>query len=68
MNTFVRSRENEHGADAPALGAEEGRAGCEKPSVSAEKLMIEGCPNGETRQREICHSLREGTRPTETSQ
>ena len=44
-----RSSGERHGADAPALGAEEGRGKLRKAMGSRTRAVIHGCPNGGTR-------------------
>ena len=48
-----RSTEEERGADAPALGADEGRDKLRKSAGSRTWAVIRGCPNGGTRQETI---------------
>ena len=54
-----RSSEEERGADALALGAEEGRDKLRKAAGRGKCPSIRGCPNGETRTGRSRASLHE---------
>ncbi len=59
MQFQARSSEEEHGADALALRAEERRDKLRKAVGRSKYPMIHGCLNGETRQEELLSLMSE---------